>query len=138
MVRPFWRLFNYQQGQHDSLNPSNAKATFAQSTRTQRFLKTSEPCHVGIYWIALAEHPQMSTHLPVFRLIFHYFFCIVLVKLSTSSMRVKHFAPMAHVFHRCKFGIWNTVYFHFFFYIKAQAVTSQLKVVEKTLSLTTS
>ena len=33
-----------------------------QNTRTQRFLKPSKPCHVVIYWIALAEYSQMSTH----------------------------------------------------------------------------
>ena len=31
------------------LNPSNAEATYVQSTRTQRFLKPSKPCHIGIY-----------------------------------------------------------------------------------------
>ena len=33
----------------------------------QRLLKPSEPCHVGIYWKALAEHFQMSTHVPGFQ-----------------------------------------------------------------------
>ena len=42
------------------INPSNAEATFAQRTKTQKYLKT-EPCHVGIHWKALAEHYQMST-----------------------------------------------------------------------------
>ena len=28
------------------------------------FLKPFKPCHVGIHWIALAEHSQMSTHVP--------------------------------------------------------------------------
>ena len=28
------------------------------------FFKPSKPCHVGIYWIALAEYSQMGTHVP--------------------------------------------------------------------------
>ena len=28
------------------------------------FVKSSEPCHVGIYWIAPAEYSHMSTHVP--------------------------------------------------------------------------
>ena len=31
------------------------------------FWKTSKPCHVGIHWIALTEHSQMSTHVPGFQ-----------------------------------------------------------------------
>ena len=31
------------------------------------FWKPSEPCHVGVHWIALAEYSQMSTHLPGFQ-----------------------------------------------------------------------
>ena len=44
------------------LNPSNANATFVQSTRMYDFCKPSNPCHAGINWIALAEYSQMSTH----------------------------------------------------------------------------
>ena len=40
-------------------NPSNANSTFVQSTRMQRFLETSKPCHVGIHRIALAECSQI-------------------------------------------------------------------------------
>ena len=61
------------------LHPSNAKATFVQSIRAQRFLKPSNPCHVGIHWIVHAEYSQMSTHKPgfqsffwVFRIIFYW------------------------------------------------------------------
>ena len=32
-----------------------------------------KPCHVGIYWIALAENSQMSTHLPGFDSFFQVF-----------------------------------------------------------------
>ena len=62
-----------------TLNPSNAKATFVKSTRMQRFVeKTPKPCHVGIHWIALTEHSQMSTHMPGFQSFFGFFasFCI--------------------------------------------------------------
>ena len=31
------------------------------------FCKPSKPCHVGIYWIALAQYSQMSTHVPGFQ-----------------------------------------------------------------------
>ena len=64
--------------------------TFVQSTRTQGFLKTSKPCHVGIHWIAHAGYSQTSMHMPVFQLflgIFHHF---VWAKLATSSIRVKN------------------------------------------------
>ena len=41
-------------------NPSNAEATFIQSTVKQRFLKktttSSKSCNVGIHWIDLADH----------------------------------------------------------------------------------
>ena len=42
------------------------------------FLKPSEPYHVGIHWIALAEYFQMCTHLPGFQSFFRFFasFCI--------------------------------------------------------------
>ena len=30
-------------------------------------------CHVGIHWIALAEHPQMSTYVPAFWSFFSFF-----------------------------------------------------------------
>ena len=58
-----------------SVNPSNAEATFVQSTRMQILLKS---CHVGIHWITLTEHSQMSTHLPGFQSFFSFFasFCI--------------------------------------------------------------
>ena len=29
--------------------------------------KPSKPCHVGIYWKALTEYSQMSTHMPGFQ-----------------------------------------------------------------------
>ena len=42
------------------------------------FGKLSKPYHVGIHWIALAEHSQMSTHVPGFHSFFSFFasFCI--------------------------------------------------------------
>ena len=73
------------------LNPSNANTTFVQSTRTHRFKKkTSNPCHVGIYRIALAECSHMSTHMSSFqsfsRFLHHF---VVATTLATSSIRVK-------------------------------------------------
>ena len=41
------------------------------------FWKPSKPYHVGIHWMALAEHSQMSTHVPGFQPFFS-FFCIIL------------------------------------------------------------
>ena len=61
------------------LNPSDAKATFVHSTRTQKiFEKPSRPCHVGIHWINPAKHSQMSTYMPGFRSFFSFFasFCV--------------------------------------------------------------
>ena len=45
------------------INPSNAEATFVQSTRMQSFEKPSKTCHVGIHWKALAEYlDAQSSH----------------------------------------------------------------------------
>ena len=41
------------------------------------FQKTSKPCHVGVHWKALAEYPQMSTHVTGFRPFFRVF-CIIM------------------------------------------------------------
>ena len=48
-------------------------------------------CHVGIHWIALAEHSQMSTHVPGFQsfLFLAFLHHFVLAKLANSSIRVK-------------------------------------------------
>ena len=48
----------------------------------------SKPCHVGIYWIVLAECSQMSTHLPWFQSFSGFLHHFVSVKLATSSIRV--------------------------------------------------
>ena len=45
----------------DNINPFNVEATFLQSTRMERLLKT-KLCHVGIHWIACDEYFQMSSH----------------------------------------------------------------------------
>ena len=71
------------------INPSNAMATFVQSTIMQIFLKPSKPCHVGIHWRALAEHSQMSTHLPRFQSFLGFLYHFVLAKFATNSIRVK-------------------------------------------------
>ena len=72
------------------LNRSNAEATLVLSTRIQRFLKTSIPCHVCInlesfHWTLSDEYPFarvsviLSGFLPPF----------VFAKSATSSIRVK-------------------------------------------------
>ena len=71
-----------------SLNPFNAVAISILSTRTQIFRRPSKPCYVGIHWIALTDHSQMSTHIPGFQSFFRYF---VSAKLATSSRRVNPF-----------------------------------------------
>ena len=72
------------------------RLTFVKSTRLQRFLKSSKPCHVGIHWIAFAEHSQMSTHLPRFPSFFRFLHHFVMTKLATSSIRVKAPQTWAH------------------------------------------
>ena len=53
--------------------------------------KSSEPCHVGIHWIALTEYSQMSTHNSQSFSIFSAFLChLILVKLATSSISVNN------------------------------------------------
>ena len=53
------------------------------------FWKTSEPCHVGIHWIALTEYSQMSIHVTGVQSFFRVLHHFGLVKLVTSSIRVK-------------------------------------------------
>ena len=72
----------------ECVNPSNAEATFVQSTRMQISLKPPKPCYVGTHWIALAEYSQMSTHLPGFWSFFNFLYYFVLAKLATSSIKV--------------------------------------------------
>ena len=62
--------------------------------------KPSQPCHVGIHWIALAEYSQMRSMYQGFNLfsVFFFFFFLhhfVLAKLATSSIRVNPFMPVA-------------------------------------------
>ena len=54
------------------------------------FLKPSQPCHVGIHWIAFAEYFKMSAHVPGFQSLFQTFLHhFVLAKLATiGSIRV--------------------------------------------------
>ena len=56
------------------------------------FWKLSKPSHVDIYWKALAEYSQMSTHMPVFQPFLNCCFLhqFVLAKLATNSIRVKY------------------------------------------------
>ena len=72
------------------LNPSNAEASFGQSTRTQLFLKTIETLSFGIHSIALAEYSQMGTHMPGFQSFSAFLHHFVLAKLAASSIRVKN------------------------------------------------
>ena len=57
------------------------------------FWKPSKLYHVGIHWKALVEYSQMSTHDPRVQPFSQFFFLhhFVLVKLATSSIRVKWF-----------------------------------------------
>ena len=69
----------FENNFRNNLNPSNAEATFIESTRTQKSLKTIyKPCHVGIHFIALVEYFQMSTHMPGFQSILR--FCALFCK----------------------------------------------------------
>ena len=66
-----------------NVNPSNAKATFVQSTRMQRFFKPSNrPHHIGIHWIALAEYSQMSTYVPWFHSFWVFFVSLCIGQIS--------------------------------------------------------
>ena len=58
---------------------------------SHRFLKSSKPCLVGIYWTALTEYTQVITHVRAkVSVIFQIFFTsFCMAKLATSSMRVK-------------------------------------------------
>ena len=52
------------------------------------FSKPSKPCHDGIYWIALTEYSQRSTHVPVFQLFLFFLHYFVFPKLAASSKKV--------------------------------------------------
>ena len=60
-------LYPPYRGFPGSVNPSNAKATFVQSTMMLFENYLNPVCHVGIHWIALTEYYQMSTNLPGFQ-----------------------------------------------------------------------
>ena len=52
----------------DCVNPSNVEAILSSKVQGDKdFGKPSKPCHVGIHLKALAEHSQMSTHLPGYK-----------------------------------------------------------------------
>ena len=83
----------------DNLNPSNAKATFIQSTRMQRFLKTIETlsCWYSLessHWVLSDEYPFARVSV-IFQFFLHHF---VLAKLATSSIRVNAFMLRAEKF----------------------------------------
>ena len=73
--------------QDDLIYPSNAEATFVRTTRNQRFLKNIHTLSCWYSWKALAECPQMSTHMPGFQAFFRFLHIVVLVKLATCSIR---------------------------------------------------
>ena len=54
------------------------RGCFRQKHKYAKIFEISEPCQVGIHWIALAEYSQMSTHVPGFQSSFRFFasFCI--------------------------------------------------------------
>ena len=58
---------------HENVNIPILRLLLSKAEGRQGFWKASKPCHVGIHCIALAEHSQMSTHLPVFPVIFKVF-----------------------------------------------------------------
>ena len=53
-----------------SLTLPMLKLLSAKAQERKYFRKTSKLCHVGIHWIALTEHSQMSTHMPGFQSFF--------------------------------------------------------------------
>ena len=91
------------------LNPSNAEATFIQSTRTQKFRKPPKPCCVGTHGKALAEHSHMSTHLPGFQSFFRFFapFCIGQISHKhCCRIRVKCLL----IVYQVEMGLWTGVH----------------------------
>ena len=53
--------------------------------------KISNPCHVGIHWLALNEYSQMSTHVQGFAVIFHVFASICvgqIIQQQHDCMRI--------------------------------------------------
>ena len=60
------------------------------------FWKASNPCHVGIHWIALAEYSQMSTHMPGFQSFFRFFHNFVAAKSASSSIKVNAHIGQKH------------------------------------------
>ena len=71
-----------------TIKPGNAEATFVQSTRTQRLLKTIyKLCYVGIHWIALAELYQMSTNVPGFQSFLTFLNYFIFVQISHQQKR---------------------------------------------------
>ena len=72
------------------INPSIMLRLFSfKAQGGKEFWKPSEPSCVGNHWKALAEHSQMSTHMPGLLSFFSFLNHFVLAKLATSSMRVK-------------------------------------------------
>ena len=67
-----------REGKQSTINPSNAEATFIQSTGRKDFGKPSKPCHVCIHRKALTEYSKMSTHFTGIQSFFRFFasFCI--------------------------------------------------------------
>ena len=57
------------------LTSSMLRLLSSKAQRSKDFWKPSNPCHVGINWIALTEYSQMSTHLLGFQSFFASF-CI--------------------------------------------------------------
>ena len=64
------------------------KLPLSKAQERKDVLKPSKSNHVGTHWIAVAEHSQISTHLPGFQSFLHHF---VFTKVSTSCIRVNAF-----------------------------------------------
>ena len=62
--------------------------------------KPSKPCHVGIYWVALAEYSKMSTHVPGFRSFFIFFasFCNSPIRPLAAQGLKKSISPRVKLF----------------------------------------
>ena len=79
---------SYNISRCQELNLAMLKLLRPKHKNAMIFWKTSKPCHVGIHWIALAEHSHMSTHVPVFQS-FSGVFAFAKLATSSISLRVK-------------------------------------------------
>ena len=69
--------------------------------------KPFKPCHTCIYWKALTEYSQMSTNLSRFESFFSILHHFAMVKLATSSIRVKKGNDTSLWIITYVFGLWG-------------------------------